>query len=336
MSLGTNYISETSIIIPTIEINTLTQKCVKECLAHCFGASIFVVVDFENDQVFPDKIVKIIVSGDSTIGAKRNLAARASSSKYLAFIDSDAFPMAGWLENALHILTNQENTWAVGGPNVSPLEESLSERYVGLSQKSILVAGFNNFRKQFKPARFCDDLPSCNLIIRREQFLEMGGMNEKLVAGEDMDFCHRLRKMGKQIYYSPDVVVYHKNRCLKNYILQRLTYGASVFELIELTGSKNMYLLCLRLLLIVPAATFLFFFSGFLIYWHPDWKNIYLPIVIIYTLLVLIEGVKYSEKFYDFPGVVLALIIGNLAPALGTLAKIARVLPDRKKIYKNT
>ena len=62
MSLDTNYLSETSIIIPTIEINTLTQKCVKKCLAHCSGASIFVVVDFENDQVLPDKNVKIIVS----------------------------------------------------------------------------------------------------------------------------------------------------------------------------------------------------------------------------------------------------------------------------------
>ena len=238
--------------------------------------------------------------------------------------------MTGWLENAVNILTTQENIWAVGGPNISPLRESLSERFVGLSQKSILVAGFNNFRKQIKPPRFCDDLPSCNLIVRREQFLDMGGMNDKLVTGEDMEFCHRLRKMEKQIFYSPDVVVYHKNRSMKNYFLQRITYGASVFELIGLTKSKSMYLL------FAPTAAILFFFSGFLIHWYPNWKHVYLSIVIIYLIMIFTEGIKYSEKSYDFPGVILALFIGNLAPALGTLGKLTRLLPDRKKIYKNT
>jgi GT2 family glycosyltransferase len=330
MNAEPNNLADVSIIIPTIEINSLTQKCVKECLEHCSGAAIYVVVDFKNDQSLPNEDVNLIVSGNCTIAAKRNMAAQASSSRYLAFIDSDAFPRSGWLENAINILQVQENTWAVGGPNVSPPDEGLSERLVGLSQKSILIAGFNNFRKQFKPPRFCDDLPSCNLIVRREEFLKMDGMNEMLITGEDMDFCHRLRKMEKQIYYSPDVVVYHKNRCLKNYVLQRLTYGASVFELIEMTNSKTMYLL------FVPAAAVLFFLSGFLIHWYPDWKYVYLPVVIIYLLLVLSEGVKYSEKIYDFPGVVFALVIGNLAPALGTIAKLTGTLPDRKKIYKNT
>ena len=330
MSVDRNNLSDVSIVIPTIGINTLTKKCVQECLKYCPGATIFIVVDLENEHAIPNKNVNVIISGVCTIAAKRNLAAQTATSRYLAFIDSDAFPKMGWLENAIKNLKNQEDTWAVGGPNVSPPEESWSERFVGLSQKSILVAGFNNFRKQFKPPRFCDDLPSCNLIVRREQFLEMGGMSEKLVTGEDMHFCLRLRKMGKRIYYDPDVAVYHKNRCLKSYILQRVTYGASVFELIKMTRSKTMYLLLL------PTAAFLFLFSGLLIYWYPNWQYIYTPIIIIYFLFIFIEGLKYSEKLCDLPGVILALIIGNLAPALGTLAKLMKILPDRKKIYKNT
>ena len=330
MNVSTPELSEVAIVIPTIEVNSLVQKCVQECIKHCNGASILVVVDFVNNQSLPKERVKVLISGDRTIAAKRNLAAKNSTSKFLAFIDSDAYPRIGWLENAIETFKNQNDTWAVGGPNVSPLEESLSERFVGLSQKSVLVAGFNNFRKQFKPGRFCDDLPSCNLIVYREKFLELGGMNENLVTGEDMDFCHKLRKTGKKIYYNPDVVVYQKNRKMKNYLLQRLTYGASVFELIDQTKSKNMYLL------FVPTAAFLFFLSGVLIPWFPIWKLIYLPIVMLYILLVIIEGIKYSQKFTDFPGVFLALVIGNLAPALGTLAKVSKILPDRKKIYKNT
>ena len=116
---------------------------------------------------------------------------------------------------------------------------------------------------------------------------------------------------------------------MKNYLLQRITYGASVFELIKTTKSKTMYLL------FIPVAALLFFLSGLSIHWYQDWKYVYFPIIIIYFLLVFTEGIKYSEKLIDFPGVTLALVIGNLAPALGTLAKLINVLPDRKKIYQN-
>ena len=323
-------ILDASIIIPTIEIDSLTKKCVQECLDHFPGVNIFVIIDFENNNTFFEKNVIILTSGECTIAKKRNIAAQSSVSEYLAFIDSDAFPHPHWLKNAVAVLQSQKNTWAVGGPNISPPKESLSERFVGLSQKSILVAGFNNFRKQFKPPRFCNDLPSCNLIVRRQQFLEMGGMREELTTGEDIEFCYRLKKLGKQIYYKPDIIIFHKNRSLKNYLLQRITYGASVFELIKLTKSKKTYLL------FIPLIAFLFFCSAFIIPWVPPWKHVYFPVLAIYFSMVSIESIRFSENISDLPGVFLALVIGNLAPALGTLAKGINVLPDRKKIYKNT
>ena len=152
-------ILDASIVIPTIEIDTLTKKCVQECLDHFPGVNIFVIIDFENDHTFSEKNVIVLTSGECTIAKKRNIAAQTSVSKYLAFIDSDAFPHPHWLKNAVAVLQVQKNTWAVGGPNISPKKESLSERFVGLSQKSILVAGFNNFRKQFTPPGFVMTYP---------------------------------------------------------------------------------------------------------------------------------------------------------------------------------
>ena len=155
-------------------------------------------------------------------------------------------------------------------------------------------------------------------------------MKEELTTGEDMEFCHRLRKLGKEIYYKPDIIIFHKNRNLKNYLLQRITYGASVFELIKITKSKKTYFL------FIPLMAFLFFCSAFIIPWVPLWKYIYFSVLTIYVSVVSIETTRFSEKMSDFPGVFLALIIGNLAPALGTLAKGINILPDRKKIYRNT
>src|SRR5206468_4084819 len=101
------------------------------------------------------------------------------------------------------------------------------------------------------PARLVEDLPSCNLVMRRREYLELGGMSEALFTAEDLDFCIRLRAQGRHILksrssavnsdldfcirlraqgrhilYSPDVLVYHKNRNLRGFLNQRLTYGA--------------------------------------------------------------------------------------------------------------
>jgi GT2 family glycosyltransferase len=64
----------------------------------------------------------------------------------------------------------------------------------------------------------------------------LGGMKEELFTGEDVDFCIRLRKSKLLIAYDPNVCVFHKNRDIWNFILQRLTYGASVPEIIKLNN----------------------------------------------------------------------------------------------------
>ena len=100
-----------------------------------------------------------------TIGAKRNLGVQHSRRRYVAFIDSDAYPQKGWLVNAIAALEQSRRVWAVGGPNVSPPDEAASERFVGLALRSILVAGPGYFIKVFGPRGTCEHLPSCNLVL---------------------------------------------------------------------------------------------------------------------------------------------------------------------------
>jgi len=318
-----------AIVIPCIQINPLVRRCVDECADKFPDAEIIVVVDTSDNSQDAATKATIIVSGDQTIAAKRNLGVNNTSATYIGFIDSDAYPEDGWLTNAIAALKGNRRIWAVGGPNVSPPEESLSERFVGLALRSWIVSGNNNYRKFKAPARFCDDLPSCNLVVRREDYVALGGMDEAIFTGEDIDFCFRLRKSGGKILYTPDVLVYHKNRTMSLFINQRIVYGAASWNIMSRTKSFS------KIYLFLPAAFAVFLATGPLIAVFEPWKFLYAALVALYAILILVETLRRSERVFDVPGVAVALLIGNLAPALGTLGLPLKLLPSLKSIYRN-
>ena len=93
------------------------------------------------------------------MSTKRNIAADMTNTKYLAFYDSDSFPAnADVIENALNILDNNEEIYAVGGPDVSPPCQTYWNRIVGISTKSFLISGFRNYRKNITPEKFVNEL----------------------------------------------------------------------------------------------------------------------------------------------------------------------------------
>ncbi len=320
-----------SVVIPCIEVDPLTVRCATDCAALSPGSEIQVLSDFPDTEGRLTHLagVKTVVTGKVTIAAKRNLAARSTDRPYLAFIDSDAYPLPGWLPNAIAHLDREPALWAVGGPNLSPTDCPLGERYVGCALKSPLVSGKWTYRKTIKPARQVDDLPSCNLIVRRKRFLEIGGMDEALITGEDMEFCARLRAAGGNILYAPDVLVHHKARNLRSFIAQRLTYGTSVPGL--LLRRRNFDFLALSL----PAIFVLFVISGSAGLFWPVYGHLWLTVMALYVVALGIEAVRHSDRAVDVPGVFLALFLGNIMPGIGTLGRLAGCFRDTKKIYRN-
>jgi cellulose synthase/poly-beta-1,6-N-acetylglucosamine synthase-like glycosyltransferase len=47
------------------------------------------------------------------------LAVKSAKTKYLAFIDSDAYPSEGWIENSLKFLKNKQ-IGIIAGPHIDP------------------------------------------------------------------------------------------------------------------------------------------------------------------------------------------------------------------------
>ena len=91
-----------NIIIPAIKLDDELLKCLREINKIKYSNFfVTIVLDYEIKNKLPKlkyKINKMIV-GKVNMSKKRNLAAKKFKSKFIAFIDSDAYPNKNWLKN---------------------------------------------------------------------------------------------------------------------------------------------------------------------------------------------------------------------------------------------
>ena len=199
-----------SIIIPCKEIDGYARECVRHCRQ----------LDYENYEIIllPDEVqekmdgVRVIPTGPKTPGAKRNIGVANSSGEVCAFIDSDAYPRGDWLSNAVKYFDDSQVA-AVGGPGLTPEEDGFMQRAGGYVLSSFMVGGISSRYKTIRDFE-SDDIHSCNFIVRKAVVNEVEGWNEKYWPGEDTLMCLAIRKLGKKLIESPDVVVYHHRRSL--------------------------------------------------------------------------------------------------------------------------
>ncbi|MDD2752841.1 MAG: glycosyltransferase, partial [Candidatus Omnitrophica bacterium] len=90
----------------------------------------------------------------------------------LAFLDDDAFPRKDWLMNALKDFA-EADVAAVGGPAVTPAEDSLRQKASGAVFSSYLVSAKFIYRYLPRKKRVVDDFPSCNFLVRRKIMEEL-------------------------------------------------------------------------------------------------------------------------------------------------------------------
>ena len=205
-----------NIIIPAIKLDDELLKCLREINKIKYSNFfVTIVLDYDIKNKLPKlkyKINKMIV-GKVNMSKKRNLAAKKFKSKFIAFIDSDAYPNKNWLKNGVDYLKEKKGD-VVGGPSLPFSKQNYSEKICYLSKRSIFVTGYLNFRKYKAKKRHCDWLESCNLIMEKKFFLKYGGMDSKRYTGEDKEFFERARKKNPNIkvFYSPDLYIHHRER----------------------------------------------------------------------------------------------------------------------------
>ena len=333
MSMPDIDLLDIAVVVPSIAVNDLLVRCLEDCQCLFPGVDLLAVVDDVEGAERLEGVARVIRSTDPSIAAKRNLGVHATTGSYVAFIDSDAWPSPGWLTNAVRLLESDPELGAVGGPNISPPDQQGWERAVGLAHRSPLVDGWWRFRKD-PSARPRDvrALPTCNLIVRRSDFDALGGMNEALFTAEDTDFCARLVRSGKRIHFSPDVRVFHKDRNIESFAVQRFTFGVAIVPLVRRGQPPDSGYL---LMSVVVAAFVLFLLSAPLGVISRRWVRLWRRGMILYLSVLVFESARLSGGPAEMPRVFTALAVGNLGPGVGALMRLLRLSPDLHGLYRN-
>jgi len=203
-----------SIVVPAYNAEKTIKKCIESLLDIDYtNYEIIIVDDGSTDatkQILSGYKEKISVMALEHRGPShcRNKAASASQAEYLAFTDADCIVDKQWLRELLKGFS-QEAVTGVGGSQLSPNDETAFGRRVqSFFEKTGFLGGYIKTTANNSPVRTSHN-PSCNVMYRRQFLLEVGGFDEGLWPGEDVDLDYRLEKRKFILMFNPKAIVYH-------------------------------------------------------------------------------------------------------------------------------
>lgn len=202
-----------SIIIPVKSINDYVRETVTYIQAlTTYEWELFIIPNnFEYNEWYKDNRITILESGKVGPANKRDLGAQKATYDILVFLDDDSYPDPNILELASKIF-NDSSVIAVGGPGITPADDSFWQRVSGAVFLSKYTGGSPDRYLSIGCKKEIDDWPSVNLMVRRDTFLSVGGFDSNYWPGEDTMLCLKLKKTGKKLIYEPNMIVYHHRR----------------------------------------------------------------------------------------------------------------------------
>ncbi len=187
-----------SVIIPVRNRPDDLARCLASLkrVAYPTGLMEIIVVDDASIDQTPEVagsfgVATIINKTRQGASRCRNLAAAQARGEVLCFVDSDCKVHPDWLAELVRVLEDPA-VITCGGLVDSSLADSVLDRYERVM--SPLRMGETPKDSRLSDAFFY--LPSCNLCIRAEAFKELGGFNQTMEVGEDVDLCWRIIDSG--------------------------------------------------------------------------------------------------------------------------------------------
>ena len=211
---------QASIVIPTFNNLTLTRQCIDSILGNTpQGLYEIIVTDNGSTDGTPaylkqeeaaGRLRAILRSGNHGFANGCNLGAQAATCPVLVFLNNDTVVQSGWL-TALLSAASLSQAGVVGA---KLLYANGTIQHAGIE----FINGVPDHPHRHAPAnlpaanksRDLDMVTGACLLTPRNVFLSLGGFDETYRNGvEDVDYCLRVRSLGKKVVYEPQSVVYH-------------------------------------------------------------------------------------------------------------------------------
>ncbi|MGO9565953.1 MAG: glycosyltransferase [Desulfomonilaceae bacterium] len=264
-----------SVVIPVHNCKDTIVKCLDSLrsLDHPNFEAI-IVDDGSTDETaeicesFPGvKVIRLEKSGPSRA---RNIGIEAARGEFVAFTDGDCLVDERWLRE-LEKGFSGPLIAGVGGDQKSPEDDTEVGKLI---QRFLKTIGFvTGYIKTDATMKETEHNPSCNSMYRKGVLKAVGGFDEALWPGEDVELDLKITTQGHTLIYNPKAMVYHYRP--KNYAdfgRMMLRYGACQWYLVRKYGF-------FRRIQYVPLLTILGLgFAIAALAWHPAiWPIVLLP-----------------------------------------------------------
>ena len=162
--------------------------------------------------------VRLITTANNGLSAARNIGLAAATGTIVAYTDADVRVDPDWLAYLVQPFLHSDVV-AVGGPNVVPEDDPWVAQCVARAPGGPTHVLFDD--------RIAEHVPGCNMAMRRDALLAIGGFNPiYLRAGDDVDVCWRLQAAGGTIGFAPSALVWHHHRpSVRAFWRQQVGYG---------------------------------------------------------------------------------------------------------------
>ncbi|MEM1296952.1 MAG: glycosyltransferase, partial [Verrucomicrobiota bacterium] len=212
-----------SVVVCTHRRHRLLRGCLEALQKLDYPELEVVIVNDGNDEEvervvadFPE--MRHLSLNHSGLSAARNLGAAKATGEIIAFTDDDCEVDREWLFWLAKFFEDSEFA-AAGGPNIAPAPTNW--------EQACIIAAPGGPCHVMLDDEEAEHVAGCNLAVRKSAWEAIGGFDEKFrKAGDDVDFCWRLRNAGFRIGFCPPAFVWHQRRfSFPAYVRQQIGYG---------------------------------------------------------------------------------------------------------------
>jgi len=152
----------------------------------------------ETVKIATEKRARVLRHPDVFISSLRNRGAHASTAEILVFIDGDVSVTPQWGSELNDVVSQLlENPMQIIGSVCGVAEQA------GWLERNWFDPALRR-----KPPGYVN---SAHMIVHRRLFDALGGFDEHVETGEDVDFCERARHRGARIVLNPRLAVIHRD-----------------------------------------------------------------------------------------------------------------------------
>jgi len=226
-------IENVTVLVAVLNKKNTVEACIDSLLKLKEAPAKIMVVDgyskdgtYEMLKGYGNKIK--LLQYPENLSATFNWALNKISTEYVALTDGDCVVYPDWLEKLTEGF-GEESVVAAAGYCGTPNSLSLFQTVIGLELES-----------RFKRLpRFINRAPTMNLCIKTDMARKTG-FDEKQMVAVEVDFGHRLTKLGKMAYVPEAKVLHYHRSSLKGYFKQQKDYAKWGLRLIAKHGRRAM------------------------------------------------------------------------------------------------